>query len=384
MYAKLLLGILVTVPLATADQCDPGPPGDDDDTPPACGPEQVLVDGVCAADIPQGWTRIEPGGETICSRGTDYAFFVRRGTVNKLVVGFDGGGACWDTISCSEQSPIFSDSVTADDNPATMSDGILDFKDPENPFSDWYGVFVPYCTGDIHWGDAVVTYPATGDYPEVTIYHKGFVNASAVMSWIYDHFAAPEVIFVTGVSAGSYGSLMFAPYLMDHYPESRAVQSGDSGAGVITQEFLELGLTNWNAVQNIPEFFTELHETPLSSLSLPDVYIAAANYFPGQVYSQYNTAYDENQQFYYEAMGGNPGDWHDLMVENISTIADSAPTFRYFTNWGELHGVLPYPEFYTYQTNGVRIRDWVADLAAGVDVENVMCTDCRTPEYYEP
>ncbi len=383
MDAKLFVGFLVTLPLATADQCDPGPP-DDEGTPPVCGPEQVLVDGACAADIPQGWTRIEPGGDTICARGTPYAFYVRRGRVNKLVVGFDGGGACWDTISCSEQSPIFSDAVTASDDPATMSDGILDFTNRENPFRDWYGVFVPYCTGDIHWGDAVVTYPATGDYPEVTIQHKGFVNASTVMEWIYDHFDAPEVIFVTGVSAGSYGSLMFAPYLMDHYPDARAVQVGDSGAGVITQEFLELGLTNWNAVDNIPEFFTELHEAPLESLTLSDVYIAAANYFPDQVYAQYNTAYDENQEFYYVAMGGNEEDWHDLMLENIAAIEAGAPTFRYFINWGELHGVLPYPEFYTYQTNGVRVRDWIADLAVGRDVPSVMCTDCTTPEYYEP
>ncbi len=384
MYVKALFGLLVILPLAMTGQCDQGPPGDDDDTPAVCGPEQVLVDGVCAADIPEGWTRVEPGGETVCARGTDYAFFVRRGKVNKLVVGFDGGGACWDTISCSEQSPLFSDAVTRDDNPATMSDGILDFDNPENPFSDWYGVFIPYCTGDIHWGDAVVTYPAVDDYPEVTIYHKGFINASSVMEWIYDHFDAPEVIFVTGVSAGSYGSLMFAPYLMDHYPTSRAVQVGDCGAGVVTQDFLEEGLTQWDAQKNFPPFLPELTETPLTELTLSDVYIAAANYFPDQVYAQYNTAYDENQEFYYVAMGGDEEDWHDLMVANIHTIAEEAPTFRYFINWGELHGILPYPEFYTYQTNGVRIRDWVADLAAGLDVENVECVDCTTPEYYEP
>jgi hypothetical protein len=41
-----------------------------------------------------GWTKIEPGGETICSTGTPYAYYVHPGTVNRLVVYFDGGGAC--------------------------------------------------------------------------------------------------------------------------------------------------------------------------------------------------------------------------------------------------------------------------------------------------
>lgn len=39
-------------------------------------------------------------GDTICARGTSYAFFFRRGTVNKLVVEFEGGGACWDKETC--------------------------------------------------------------------------------------------------------------------------------------------------------------------------------------------------------------------------------------------------------------------------------------------
>jgi hypothetical protein len=46
--------------------------------------------------------------------------------------------------------------------------------------------------------------------------------------------------------------------------------------------------------------------------------------------------------------------------------------------------VLPYPEFYTYQVDGVRVRDWVADIADGTPVDNVACTDCDEPELYEP
>src|SRR5262245_33307519 len=40
------------------------------------------------------WMAIEPGGDTTCARGDEFRFFVRGGTLNKLVIVFDGGGAC--------------------------------------------------------------------------------------------------------------------------------------------------------------------------------------------------------------------------------------------------------------------------------------------------
>jgi len=349
----------------------------------SCGEAQTAVDGVCVAALADGWTQIFPGGETICSRGTEYSFYVHPGTVNRLAVGFDGGGACWDTASCSRRTPSFSEEVDESDNPENMTDGLMDLQDSENPFRNWFIVFAPYCTGDVHWGNTVHTYPATDDYPEVTINHKGFVNGSAVLQWVYDHFDGPESIFTTGVSAGSYGSLMHSTYLMEHYPESIVTQLGDSGAGVITQEFLTTGLTNWDAVQNIPDYLTSVTEMPIDQLSLSDVYIGAANYYPDQVFSQFNTAYDWNQEFYYMAMGGSEEDWSALMDINIQEISANAPSFRYYTGWGEQHGILPYPEFYTHMVNGVRVRDWVADLLNDVDVDNVHCTDCMTEETYQ-
>ena len=35
---------------------------------------------------PAAWTEISPGGDTVCSRGQDWSFFFRPGTVNKLVI----------------------------------------------------------------------------------------------------------------------------------------------------------------------------------------------------------------------------------------------------------------------------------------------------------
>src|ERR1041384_7604860 len=47
-----------------------------------------------------GWNEIAPGGATTCALGGPYAFWVRPGTVNRLVIDFQGGGACWDALTC--------------------------------------------------------------------------------------------------------------------------------------------------------------------------------------------------------------------------------------------------------------------------------------------
>lgn len=378
--STLLFGSLVSLP-SLLDGC---PTDDDDDTPDPCGEGTIEIDGLCVADLPPGWTQVVPGAPTLCARGGEFSYFVRPGTVNKLVVGFDGGGACWDALTCSKANPTFTDSVTEDDNPNTMTDGVFDDTNPDNPFKDWFAIFIPYCTGDIHWGDATTHYEASNGFPPVTIQHRGYINGTTALDWVYDHFEAPERIFVTGVSAGSYGTMLYTPYLQEHYADSEVVQLGDSGAGVITQEWLEQSFASWNAQTNFPAWIPEIQQADITTLTMNDIYIQVGRYYPQTVLSQFNTASDDVQEFYFEAMGGNTSDWGTGLDANIAACSENTPGFRYYTSWGSSHGIIPYDEMYTTQVNGVRFRDWLAGLADGGEVQDVHCTDCSTPEYYQP
>ena len=40
---------------------------------------------------------------------------------------------------------------------------------------------------------------------------------------------------------------------------------------------------------------------------------------------------------------------------------------------GDAHCIMPLARFYNYAVNGIRFRDWVADLADGSPVESVRC-----------
>lgn len=338
-------------------------------------------------DLEPGWNEFNPGGDTICSRGTEYAYWVRPGTVNKVVIDFIGGGACWDAFTCGIADAIFEDSVdsvraaVADDSPS----GFYDHDHPENPFKDWYHVVIPYCTGDIHWGDSVTVY-SEGTDDEITINHKGAVNARAVLGWVYDNFSAPEQALVTGCSAGSYGAALWSADVMRQYPDAQVFQFGDSGAGIITEEFFDESFPSWNAKdafpKNIPELDPQL--VNIQELALPDLYAGIANHYPDQWLGQYNTVKDDNQTFYFTAMGGSGvEEWSDKMLASIADIESRADNFHSYIAPGEQHCILPYDNFYTVTSDGVKLTGWLKSAIEGRAVASVACQgaecDAATP-----
>lgn len=338
-------------------------------------------------ELSMDWEIIRPGGDTICSRGTEYAYAVRGGTVNKVVIDFMGGGACWDGFTCSVADAIFASEVNPEALLRASGQGIYDRDNPENPFKDWYHVFIPYCTGDIHWGNNVVTYGDGEDAFDIN--HKGAVNAGAVMDWIYENFERPERILVTGCSAGAYGSLGWAPYVMDHYGDSEVVQVGDSGAGVITEDFFQNSFPSWKAFEHSPRFIAGLDpdKTDLYSVDLAYMYGQIGSHFPQFKVGQYNTMFDNNQTFYYQAMGGENGaeGWSEGMNAMVASSHEQAENFYSYTASGEQHCIIVSDNFYNVQEDGVRLVDWFQDLAEGKDVDQrVKCKTCGratgTPE----
>jgi hypothetical protein len=330
-------------------------------------------------DLDPGWNEFNPGGETACARDTPYAYWATLGTQNKIVIDFFGGGACWNDTTCSIADSIFQDSVdpirAAIDSESYV--GIYDRDNPANPFRDWHHVVIPYCTGDIHWGNARTRYGPIGQSFEIA--HVGATNSIAVLDWVFANFAAPEQIFVTGCSAGSYGSALWSSYLMEHYPGSEVFQFGDSGAGVITESFFEESFPSWNASEAFPVWIPELDpgSNDIMDKALPDLYAGIANHSPGQIMSQYNTYADETQVFYFEAMGGtSDGDWTGQMLDSIAEIESRAENFCSFTAPGDQHCILTRNDFYNVESNGVLLIDWLGEMLGGSQPDSVMCVDC--------
>ncbi len=318
---------------------------------------------------PFSWTQINTGNDTMCARGAPYSFYYREGAGNKLLINFQGGGMCWSAQTCNLSTTTFDDNINSSDpsdNPALFPVGITDFGNPENPFIDYDMVYVNYCSGDLHTGNGEQGFSFEGNWYDVQF--RGSTNVLNVLSWIYSNVPAPDSVFVTGCSAGSIGAAFWAKDIASHYSGQRVTLLGDSGGGWrgIPGATFSLWGTNYDGVTG-------------ANLNIPRFYIGAAR--AGARTAMYNTAHDETQNFFnFVGFSGVP--YSDALQANERDVARSAGSFRFFTAGGDLHCILPRDQFYTYAANGVRFRDWIANLASGQRVNNTACTDCDTPEIY--
>jgi hypothetical protein len=201
-----------------------------------------------------------------------FHFYFKPGKNDKLVVFFNGGGACWDDATCLTSlkkgpRPIYNPSINQENSPIGAG-GIFDDTNSENPFKEWSKVFIPYCTGDIHVGSKSVTYIDDGSltgYPgaPVKVKHHGFDNFLAVREWIKGQFPTQGQIslnklLVTGSSAGGYGATLNFPYLQDAFPKTNAVLLSDAATAVVTQGFLNTVFypnKNWNLENTLHKIF---------------------------------------------------------------------------------------------------------------------------------
>jgi hypothetical protein len=326
----------------------------------------------------------------VCSRNTPYQYWFKRGTVNKLLVYYQGGGACWDGVTCSTVAGAFDDDVDAGDNPANTTTGLGDPINVNNPFRDWSAVFISYCTGDIHWGDNTLSYTGIGTF---TIHHKGYQNAKVVEKFAREHFVNPDEVFVTGSSAGAYGAVMHGSLLHEVYPASKFNVVGDAGNGVVTPTFIAANLEpSWKVQQHLP---TYLGLNPdITTLSIADLYIAGANFYAarGSRYGQYTTAYDGgggSQTFFYNVMANGVGDsgnwwhsscdWNTQMLQNDADAEAGATNnnYRSYVGPGSRHTIYGSNRVYT-ETHGVpqTFISWLDDMRNNVTWNSVVCSDC--------
>jgi len=169
------------------------------------------------------WVKYEPEG-TVCSDGSQYAFYVEFSeTSDNVIVFFMGGGGCWDYESC------VSGGARGAANPNGLPDDYanvhmtvegLDFsvnavypllnQNPSvSPMADWNKVFVPYCTGDVYSGSTDNVYEDPDGIEEpTTVRHQGHTNVVAMTEMLNGMFQTVPKMFVSGCSAGGAGAIV--------------------------------------------------------------------------------------------------------------------------------------------------------------------------------
>ncbi len=329
----------------------------------------LLITKVFAAGV-EDWTEIKPGGDTSCARGTPFSFFIHPGDDRKIIIDFVGGGACWDKETCKKGSITFTDSIAAFRKDAEQNlNGIYDKDNPQNPLRGWLHIVVPPCTGDIFVGEKDF------NYGKMKIRHRGAVNVKAVLKYVQEKFQNPEKILVSGCSGGSYGSIYWTPHIRNLYPGAKIYQFGDSGAGVITEDFFQNhAIKNWDIWKNIPNWIPGLD--PSRHKDIISLYKEVSDFYPDIRYSQFNYERDQIQKQFYKLMGGSPGQWTSNMGFNLTKIRMDSENFNYFVADGSDHCILPYKEFYSTEVWGKYFKDWLGDLVTDEPLKSYVCPFC--------
>jgi Pectinacetylesterase len=358
-------------------------------------------------NIPSGWSQVSPdpnfsfrGLTPACSNyplatSQTYSFFVRKGSVNKIVIFFNGGGACWDPVNCLQYvtyNPQVFEYVSSgelyvdiehqpDPTSATplVNHGIFDFTNNDNPFKDWYVVYLPYCTGDLFWGANDNAYPTSSE-TSWTIQHRGFVNFLAVLKWVKKNFKLPQEIFVAGSSAGGYAAIMNYPYIREAFPFTRVYVLGDAANGVSGPDFTSKATVAWNT-----QFPKWILGNDISLLTIEDIYTNIAAEYPFMKIAQYTTAFDGTQTWFYNLQLIDPESgapyveepwlwkslpsmatiisWNAQMLAYAHGTANLAPNYRYYIAQGSTHTILTTDKFYTESSaGGVSFSKWVTSM----------------------
>ncbi|GMF12599.1 unnamed protein product [Phytophthora lilii] len=227
--------------------------------------ETCAVENLSVSDD-DGSVLIYPGGNTRCafddyqdsvttfSTNSTYFFQVFLNSnldKSKLMIFFQGGGACADKDTCAfglqcslGASATFSTAATA------SSSGVLDRSLEDNMFKDWNVVFIPYCTGDIHIGNRVTAAYESGietllgnsqclglDY---AMHMNGYNNTMAVLDWARENYPDVEDLIVGGESAGSLGAQVHSARIAEMWDVdakgTRFSVLADSYVGVVPQD----------------------------------------------------------------------------------------------------------------------------------------------------
>lgn len=364
---------------------------------PALAQEEEMPDMPTFADLPTGeWTQIMTGGETTCMYDTPYSFFVRPASepTDKLMVYFQGGGACWDGFTCGAIGQFASRYQVGDVSSVgelTNNFGFFDYANEANPVGDYNAVFVPYCTGDIHGGDEVVTFDVPKeqlgvDFDEITVHFNGRKNSQAVLDWVYDNFVQPEQVFVTGCSAGGYGATVNAPFIMEHYADVPVVHMADAAVGV-TPDYWD-GLTTWGFDKL--GFLDEVNPDTFNT----EYMLKLAEMYPNNIISQYTTYMDQVQVGFYGIQTGvfvNSSnflnvavDWSAGAIERLNALNEANENFYTYLTGGMVHCITPLPQFYDLEVDGVLVSDWITDLLDGGTAQDVSCDLARGQCINEP
>jgi acetyl esterase/lipase len=311
----------------------------------------------------------------VCSDGSPVDIYERVADPTRVVLYFEGGGACFSAETCDpDGSPTYSVNkrgLTA--RTLERLGGYFDDDNPDNPLASHSFVYVPYCTGDVHEGNT------TYDYGNgVVIEHRGYANALKALEYLVASYPDAQQVVVTGESAGSVPTALFGAMAADALPAAAVVTFGDSsGAYPDVDPVTQLIGGLWGFPSGVPPW-PELAGLAVEQWSFPEQVIHAGLHAPRVRFGRFDHAFDRVQATYGALAGVGADELVTLIDENERRIEAEGVALATFVAPGDSHTISSTAELYELEVDGVRLIDWLASLINDpAPPPDVHCTECE-------
>jgi hypothetical protein len=211
-----------------------------------CTPEDTF-DGKPLEGDAGAWTWVDVP-DALCRDGSPTGFGVRLNPdSDKLFIYFEGGGACFSALTCSLNLSSYGQASFSGFANGGGQGGIFDSENEANPLRDWNVVYIPYCTGDVHAGNAM-----DSDVPGLTApkgqSFVGYRNVGLYLERIVPTFRNVSKVLVTGSSAGGFGATYNFDRIAQAFCPTPAVLVDDSGPAMSDEYLAPCLQTRWREV----------------------------------------------------------------------------------------------------------------------------------------
>jgi hypothetical protein len=139
----------------------------------------------------------------------------------------EGGNACFNTVSCAITKNVktgYHQAQFDTQKPELEKELIFSRTDATNPFKDFNYIYVPYCTGDVHGGDAANVMVAG----KPRNFH-GYKNLDLYLDRILKTWPTAGNVVLSGFSAGGFGAAYNYDHVAKRFGTTKVTLIDDSG-----------------------------------------------------------------------------------------------------------------------------------------------------------
>jgi hypothetical protein len=324
------------------------------------------------------WTWVD-FPDTKCRNGTPAGLGLSLNSAStKVMIFLQGGGACFDAITC------LANPVDVSGQKAAQTTGVFDRTNAANPVKDWNFVFVPYCSGDTFMGtndNAMVPGVAGAQH------FMGRPNMEKFLNRIVPTFKTATQVLLTGISAGGFGAASNSYLFQRAFNTIPVTMIDDSGPPMSSKYIPTCLQEKWRTLWGLDGSI--LADCGAScpnkndfTLDYTRFVLKLADARGGTVKSGLIESNNDGVITGFYGYGQNncmgslatpvPKDMFDAgLLELRDTVKGLTPNFGTYYPNSNTHTWISGPTFFTATEGGVKLVDWFTAIVNGTGVSHV-------------